>query len=189
MKSKDKILSSALDLFMNQGVESTTIADIRDNSGVSIGSIYHHFKDKEGIVAALFMSAMEDHSIKQIEALKQAKSAEEGVKAVVLCYLEWIIEHPDWAKFVFRYKGLVENSRLSDDNRTQRQEHFAALKNWFAPYLEAGDMKRLPTSVYHSLIIGPAQDMAMRWLKQEVSFELKEFTSLYAETAWRSVQP
>lgn len=43
------ILKAALGCFIGQGVEATTIDDIRRASGSSIGSLYHHFGNKEGI--------------------------------------------------------------------------------------------------------------------------------------------
>ena len=41
-------------LFLEQGIETTSIEMIRAKSESSVGAIYHHFKNKEGIVAVLF---------------------------------------------------------------------------------------------------------------------------------------
>jgi len=49
-----QILLDALDCFLEQGIETTSIEMIRAKSESSVGAIYHHFKNKEGIVAALF---------------------------------------------------------------------------------------------------------------------------------------
>lgn len=47
------VLDAALDLFSGQGYFNTSVHDIVRAAGVSIGSIYHHFGDKEGIARAL----------------------------------------------------------------------------------------------------------------------------------------
>ena len=47
----NRILDTALDLFIEKGYEQTTIQDIVDQLGdLSKGAIYHHFKSKEGRV-------------------------------------------------------------------------------------------------------------------------------------------
>ncbi|HLS97227.1 MAG: TetR/AcrR family transcriptional regulator [Porticoccaceae bacterium] len=49
-----KILVTARDLFVGQGFEETTIAEISRRSGVSVGSIYNLFADKHSIFLALY---------------------------------------------------------------------------------------------------------------------------------------
>lgn len=48
------ILDSALTLFTERGYFNTSVHDIGRVAGVSIGSIYHHFADKEDIAGALY---------------------------------------------------------------------------------------------------------------------------------------
>ncbi len=173
---------------MSKGVEHTTIADIRKASGISVGSIYHHFGNKDGIVVALFLTGMQDHAMQQENALAQCGSAEEGVKTIVRCYIDWICEHPDWARFVFRYRSFVENSSLGEQNDTHKRAHFKRLKSWFTPHIDSGAIQRLPFEVYHSLIIGPAQDFALRWLAGKTRGELGDYRELYAEAAWLAIK-
>jgi len=187
-KSKQVILDHALSCFMRNGVENTTIADIRDASGISVGSIYHHFGNKDGIVAALFMEGVNDHSRLQEAALEKAGTAEEGVKAVVGCYIDWINEHPDWAQFVFRYRSLVEHSKKTDEEKDQRKTHFNRLRDWFSPYIIKNEIQKLPFEVYHTLIIGPAQAFALRWLSGRTKTDLIQHKTLYAEAAWQAIK-
>lgn len=187
-KSKREILSSALKCFIEKGVEHTTIADIREISGVSVGSIYHHFGNKDGIVAALFLTGMIDHSSQQEAALDKANCAEDGVKAIVKCYINWINENPDWARFVFRYRSLVEHGGKTEQQEAQKKAHFKRLRNWFSPYITQNIVKKLPFEVYHALIIGPSQDFALRWLAGKTKTDLISHRELYAEAAWQAIR-
>ena len=45
-KKLNTILDSAFDLFTNQGVENTSIADIAKHAGVAKGTFYLYFQDK-----------------------------------------------------------------------------------------------------------------------------------------------
>lgn len=187
-ETKQRILSGALTCFIEHGVEATRIADIRRASGISVGSIYHHFGNKDAIVVALFLSGMRGHSEMQEQALAATSSAEEGVKTIVRCYIDWITDNPDWARFVFRYRSLVENSGLAEQNEAHKRSHFRRLKEWFSPYVNEGYIRKLPIEVYHSLIIGPSQDFALRWLRGETRSALSDYREIYAEAAWLSVK-
>ena len=58
---KQEILQAALACFTEFGVEATTIEMIRDRSGASIGSVYHHFGNRERIIAALYLAVSYTH--------------------------------------------------------------------------------------------------------------------------------
>ena len=55
----EQVLGTAIRLFTDQGYFNTSIPDIVRESGVSTGSIYHHFGDKEGVAIALFNNLVE----------------------------------------------------------------------------------------------------------------------------------
>lgn len=97
---KRQILLDALDCFLEQGIETTSIEMIRAKSESSVGAIYHHFKNKEGIVAALFFSALDDQTALRDEYLKQSKTLKDVVEALIYSYVDWVSEQPEFAKFL-----------------------------------------------------------------------------------------
>jgi AcrR family transcriptional regulator len=52
-RSRTAILDAALELFSHRGYGATSMRDIAGKAGVSTGSVYHHFADKEAIFKAL----------------------------------------------------------------------------------------------------------------------------------------
>lgn len=52
-RSRTAILDAALGLFSHRGYGATSMRDIAGKAGVSTGSVYHHFADKEAIFKAL----------------------------------------------------------------------------------------------------------------------------------------
>lgn len=52
-KSRAAILQAAIDLFSHQGYRATSIRDVSAKAGVSTGSVYHHFRDKEALFTTL----------------------------------------------------------------------------------------------------------------------------------------
>ena len=49
-----KILTAALELFVDRGYHNVSVHDIQKQASVSIGSIYNHFGGKQGIAQALY---------------------------------------------------------------------------------------------------------------------------------------
>ena len=52
-RSRRQILDAALSLFSRQGYRGTSIREIGDAAGLSIGNVYHQFPDKESIFQTL----------------------------------------------------------------------------------------------------------------------------------------
>ncbi len=188
-KRKDEILLAALACFTEHGLAATTIDMIRQQSGASVGSLYHHFGSKESIAAALFMRGTDDHFQHLRHALMNSKTTEQGVKAVVRTYCEWISENPDWARFIFSSRGEVLNSDQAEKLKEENKVHFDFLQSWFKPRLEAGELKNYPFAIYHSLLVGPAQDYAKLWLSGRVRKPLQDYIELFCDAAWQTLCP
>ena len=56
-KSRNEIYDAAIELIRTTGFERTTIQAIIAKAGVSIGTFYHHFKSKDGIIEENFLRA------------------------------------------------------------------------------------------------------------------------------------
>jgi AcrR family transcriptional regulator len=52
--TQQRILDAATEVFAARGFTASTMADIVDHSGASIGSIYHHFGGKRELFLAIF---------------------------------------------------------------------------------------------------------------------------------------
>ncbi len=58
--TRQRILTEALDLFAEQGVEGTPLQHIADRLGVTKAALYYHFKSKDDLVAALIEPVFDD---------------------------------------------------------------------------------------------------------------------------------
>jgi len=98
-----KILQAALSLFNVQGMHGTTIRDIRDQSGISVGSIYHHYDDKEGVAFALYRLGIEDMHQRLLECLNSDDTLEGMISACISDYLQWYQQHPKLGLHLFQF--------------------------------------------------------------------------------------
>ncbi len=184
-----EILMAALACFNAHGIQGATIDMIREKSGASVGSLYHHFGNKERIALALFCEGMRDYHQRLLTALKQAKTAEEGIRETVRTFVHWIAENPEWARFVLYSRTQVaaidHDASISKDN----QAHWRTITEWFAPRVKQGEIKVLPMDCYSSIITGPAQDYARRWLTGRASTDIRTCCACFEQAAWDALKP
>lgn len=186
---KEEILDAALACFTEHGIEATTIDMIRERSGASVGSMYHHFGNKESIAAALYIDALAEHNEYQQQLLAKATSAEEGVKAIAFAYADWVSSNPVKARFVLYSRGVIAKSDKAGELQERTRKHVTAVQAWFKPFIENGSLKKLPLEVYGSLITGPAHDYARLWLSGRAKTDIRAYRDIFAEAAWNTLRP
>ncbi|MDZ4194983.1 TetR/AcrR family transcriptional regulator [Ectopseudomonas chengduensis] len=185
---KDEILQAALACFTEHGVDVTTIEMIRDRSGASIGSLYHHFGNKERVIAALYLAGTAQYAELLQRGFASAASAEACVKLLVTSYIDWVVANPDWARFILHSRGRVEAGEMGDALREANRQHFAQILTVLAEYRRQGLFKALPDDCFASVVIGPTHDLARNWLAGRTQSELGECRELLAQIAWESVK-
>lgn len=185
---KRQILLDALSCFLENGIETTSIEMIRSKSDSSVGAIYHHFKNKEGIVATLFFAALDDQAALRDEYLESTKSLQEVLYAFIHSYVDWVSGQPDFAKFLISARFSVmqggDQERLVQKNRLRNQKIFSEISN----YAEAEFLKSIPHELLLSLVIGSTENYCRAWLSQRVKSDPKVYKDILAKAAWDSLQ-
>src|SRR5687767_2248300 len=58
--TRERIERAALHHFVHQGVAETSIRDIAEKAGISLGAMYNHFESKEDLAFQLFIHGWDD---------------------------------------------------------------------------------------------------------------------------------
>ncbi len=185
---KQQILQAALACFSESGVDATTIEMIRDRSGASIGSLYHHFGNRERIIGALYLEGIGEYAALLEAGLFESLDAEACVKLFVTCYVDWVVANPEWARFILHNRGRVEAGEMGERLREFNREHGGHIAAILRRHREAGAFKAIPGECFVSVVIGPVQDMARNWLAGRSKAPLADYRELLAEIAWDSVR-
>ena len=186
-ESKKHILRCALALFNEHGVEATTIDTIRAESEMSVGAIYHHFENKEGLVAALYMAALEDQARLRDHYLSDISTTREWVYAMVNSYVDWVVSQPDWARFQYQARFAVAKSGFSEQLEEANRARNAKLREWFAETGRREALLDLPFELMPSLVVGAAESYCRAWLSGRVKRGPEVYKGELAEAAWRGV--
>ncbi len=125
---RNKIVSTADELFYRQGFNHTSFTDIAKAVGISRGNFYYHFKTKDDILAAVIEN--KKASIKQIltewdETIPQAKDR-------LTQYINMIVDYQD---HIVKYGcpiGTVctELNKLKNINYNNATDMIMLFKDW-----------------------------------------------------------
>ncbi|SEE71963.1 MULTISPECIES: TetR/AcrR family transcriptional regulator [Pseudomonas] len=184
---KREIFRKALTLFNEQGIEATTIEMIRAECDTSVGAIYHHFGNKEGLVAALFFTALDDQARLRDSYLSEAKTTQEGVYALVHSYVDWVDSQPEWARFQYHARFAVTKGPFKDELATRNKARNKQLLEWLSATARGDELNGAPTELLLSLIIGQADNYCRAWLSGRVKGSPKVYRDRLAHAAWRSI--
>ncbi|ENB4166688.1 MULTISPECIES: TetR/AcrR family transcriptional regulator [Stenotrophomonas] len=102
-----QILQAALQCFLEKGFHQTSMRDIAQEAGVSLGNLYNHFPGKEAIILAVAVAESEE-----LAPLLQRLAASEGERAQVLAFLRdfhALCRQPEWATLAVEV--LAESAR------------------------------------------------------------------------------
>ncbi|MFL4621185.1 TetR/AcrR family transcriptional regulator [Stenotrophomonas maltophilia] len=102
-----QILQAALQCFLAKGFHQTSMRDIAQAAGVSLGNLYNHFPGKEAIILAVAVAESEE-----LAPLLQRLAASEGQRAQVLAFLRdfhALCRQPEWATLAVEV--LAESAR------------------------------------------------------------------------------
>jgi len=72
-QTQDALLDAAEMLILENGIEQTSVAKIAERAGASVGAVYHHFKDKEALLYAVFHRMTEDFITVSEQAVDPAR--------------------------------------------------------------------------------------------------------------------
>src|SRR3954466_13066859 len=174
------ILDAALGAFLEKGVLATTIEDVRERSGASVGSIYHHFGSKEGIAAALFVEGMRSYQDGAVEALRA-----KGVRGFVKRHVGWVADNPRLAAYLLTQREPAVEQASRADLAEINRAFFAGIREWIAAQ---DDLKPLPFDLFHAVVLGPAQEWSRHWLAGNADTSPKRAARVLADAADAAVR-
>ncbi len=187
-ETQRKVLDATLALVNERGLHATTIAAIGKRSATSVGSLYHHFGDREGILYALYRESFDDCFGRLLPAVTTTERADDGINALVYTYLQWVAENPTRANFIYAVSDGQQLRNHLAEIMQFKGEFYAAIFAWMQPFIAAGQLIALPPWAYDAIIMGPAHEFARRWLAGIRDLPMAEAQTIIAAVVWRAIQ-
>lgn len=146
-KAKEKenlralILQGAKRLFLEKGIEQTTIRGIAEEISYSVGTVYVYFKDKNAILHALHSQGFSDLG-GRYQVLFNVRNPMERLHTMGRVYLQFAAENPDMYNLMLNVKAPIEFlSTIHAEEWNEGKATFAALKATVKDCMDAGHFK------------------------------------------------
>ncbi|OKI26286.1 hypothetical protein A6A25_31810 [Saccharothrix sp. CB00851] len=172
------MLDAALALVEEGGLDAVTISALTARSGVSNGSVYHHFGSRAGLFAVLYGESFA-HCVAAVVPALDLGDAEKAVRALVARYLGWVADHPGRARFLYAAPSTADP--------VVKSEVFKPVARWFAARMAAGELREIPLWALDPVVMGPAHECARRYLMG--ALDLAAARDLVGDAVWASVSP
>lgn len=150
---RELILDTALRLFTDRGYFNTSVHDIQKEAKVSIGSIYHHFGNKEAIAKALFVK-IESSMADEIQLIMQTTlSAHDKCKAV----LKYLFEATENSRDAMHYILYAKhNEFMPGEEPVCSSRPFSLMKTIIMEGIKKGEIRNSTPEIVGVNIFGGA---------------------------------
>ncbi|MET9379044.1 TetR/AcrR family transcriptional regulator [Streptomyces sp. NPDC002992] len=188
-QTADLLLDAALRLYAAEGERGITVSAVTRESGVSLGSLYHHFGSVDGLVAALTYRWLSRLLTELATSLQSARTVRTGIRDLVRTYLTFIQEHRDAALLLHSSTadriGMAQGRELRD----AQEARLSAFAQWIQPRVASGEIAPLPLPLIESLVLGPVVAVVRRWLSGIDDVDLDAAARILPDRIWRSLAP
>jgi AcrR family transcriptional regulator len=194
--TRDRLLEAAATVFLAHGFTAASMDMVRQEAGVSNGSLYHHFPTKARLADALYAHILRDfHAALLPPITGRAVQTEKGVKGLIRAYLQWVLQNPKSARLLheLRRSGDMSHGSGAADEPDEAERNavnadaFAALTAWIAQRVEAGEMRAMPFHVWMALVFSPALSLTQRWVNQPQPAVAPKVRAALEHAAWMAV--
>lgn len=180
LETKDKIYDVAMKKFIKKGLENTSISEICREAGVSIGSFYTHFENKEGVIYETFRRA--DLNFERfLEEDREKQSLYDLIMEYMEYYMTFVLTHD--FEFIRRFYN-TGNYYFVKGKRPMQDVLKEILKNR-NPVLNSYYAKNTDDLV--DLLFMTSRGIIFHWCLKERGFDLLEMSRKQTEMVLKSV--
>jgi AcrR family transcriptional regulator len=186
--TRDRIAAAATDLFVAQGVENASVAELCRAAGVSNGSFFHHFASKDELALEVTLMLRREYWDRLLAALEPETGPMRGVAGAIRAAFAYQREFPDRYRLsrsddAAWMRGNEERAR--DDNAPYRGRAGA----WIAAHVAAGRLPLLLPEIYGSLLFGMPHWVARNANSGASPTDLKAAEDQLVETIQKALTP
>lgn len=184
--TRERLLDAATKIFLTHGFGAASMDMVRQQAGVSNGSLYHHYPTKAHLADALYAHTLRDFHAALLVHLTGRASAQSGVKGLIRAFIGWVEQHPDQARLLHELRhsgGLAGGTEWA----TANAEVFGKLSAWIDARVAAGEMRAMPLPIWMALVFSPATSLTPRWASEPRPAVAPKVRAALEHAAWMSV--
>jgi len=155
--TRSHILSTALRVFRERGLEASTMRELASAAGASLGSAYYYFPSKEAIIQAYYDDVQAEHAQRVAAALLGTRlDLKDRLGAAFHSKLDILQGDRRLLSALFRYTGEPQHplSVLGDGTRKNRQQSISVFLTTIGDERLPNDIRAILPSALWALHLG-----------------------------------
>ncbi len=100
VKTKQKILDTATELFLKKGVDRVGVREIASKAGINLSLMNYYFQSKEKLFETIFDLLVKDKAELLRQILESDLSIEDKIRGYINTYIDILIDKPILVSFV-----------------------------------------------------------------------------------------
>lgn len=188
LEKKQHIIQIALEIFDVHGVENTTIEMICKATSTSIGSLYHHFGNKEGLAISVYLTGLENFSSQLLQQLEQCQTVHAAIDCIVDSNIDWIEQHPTWAKFIFEQSHVLRAVQPKVSLKQHYEPFAQKIQRQIMGLKDSDSLQVFPPEMLSALLVGAIHTYARQWLRGQQPTAPSLLRPFFRQSIWQSLQ-
>lgn len=182
MDKKEKILQTALKLFITVGFDGTSTSKIVDQADVSNGTLFHYFKTKEELINKLFLKVKNDYREYIMNNMKSSKSTNGKIFQFWSTCIEWISNNPESIAFYDMFSNSPYIDKLTIEEASRG---FDFVDKMIIEGIENESLTDAPVELISGYIY--ASINSFKYYMQNSPDQADEYKDLAFKMLWRSI--
>lgn len=172
-EKRKRILESAIKVFAKTGYSEARIQDVAEKAGVSHGTVYIYFANKDALFISIFQEILGELIQYIGSEIQKEKNAEDKLRRIISIQLDIIEENPDLTKLI-----LIEFPRsgnfLNDSNTNVLSRYIDLISDVLRQGIDEGIFSmEVGTEITATMIYAGIQGIATRWILDGMCYSLK----------------
>jgi len=164
VRSSDRILQKALELFSSKGYEATSVREICEAAEITKPTLYHFYRSKEGVYRALVQGSLDEFRQAMVRELERPGSPTERLKGVARTYFAITREHRQLMRFLFALVHSPTSSAPQIDFTQHYESVVAAVAGVVEQGVRDGAFARGDAQVRMLVFMGALGEALCGWL-------------------------
>lgn len=184
--TREKLLDAAAKAFLAHGFAAASMDMVRQEAGVSNGSLYHHFPTKALLADALYAHTLRNFHAALLGSITKRSTAQSGVKGLIRAYISWVEANPARACLLHELRRTGDMTGGAEMGAANEQA-FGTLVQWIDGKAAAGEMRAMPFQIWMAVVFSPAISLTPHWASQGRPAVATKVRAALEHAAWMAV--
>lgn len=177
---RQAIIEAAMGLIAERGFHGAPIALVAERAGVSAGTIYRYFSNKDELIEQIHLHKLQTMSDYLLSRFERKPDAWETFREIWISFFSYWCEHPQSLFFFYQYI----TSPYYRDKMEACYEYFAPITRFFEDLEAQGVAHCLQDEVLVVFVFDSATSLAMRVIAGQIDPD-EALIEQATQAAWR----